>query len=151
MSVETLLSSLRKVKKTGPNKWQACCPAHDDSGPSLAIKDDAGTILVHCFAGCSVDEVLGAIGMSVTDLFPPRDPTQRYERDPVVYVGGSRFTALDALRALKNEGAVIVLLAADMAEGKRLDPQEQARVLTAVGRMSAALEFIGENDIEVKV
>lgn len=151
MSIELLLSQLRKVKKTGPNKWAACCPAHEDKGPSLAIKDEAGTILVHCFAGCSVDDVLGAIGMSVTDLFPPRDPQAKYEREPVVYMGGARFTALDALRALANEGSVVLLLACDMAEGKCLSEAERDRVLKAVSRMTAALEFIGENDIEVKV
>lgn len=148
MSVERLLSQLRKVKQTGPGKWAACCPAHEDKGPSLAIKDESGTVLIHCFAGCEPVDILGAVGMELKDLFPPRDPTQKYEREPVVYVGGARFTALDALRALSNEGSVVLLLACDMAEGKCLSEAERDRVLISVKRMTAALEFLGENDIE---
>lgn len=86
--------------------------------------------------------------MELQDLFPPRDPQARFEREPVVYVGGARFTALDALRALTNEATVVLLLACDQAEGKCLTAEERDRVLTSVSRMTAALEFIGENDIE---
>ena len=35
MNADTLLSRLDKVKLTGPDKWVARCPAHDDRGPSL--------------------------------------------------------------------------------------------------------------------
>jgi DNA primase len=69
--VEKLILRLDKVK--GRNgSWTARCPAHADKGPSLAVREgDDGRVLLHCFAGCETANVLGAIGMDMTDLFPP--------------------------------------------------------------------------------
>lgn len=43
-------------------KGMACCPAHDDQTPSLSIQLGEKAILFHCFAGCSNEEVLAALG-----------------------------------------------------------------------------------------
>jgi hypothetical protein len=41
----------RTVKQRG-EYWMAQCPAHDDSNPSLRIKDKGdGTASVECYAG----------------------------------------------------------------------------------------------------
>ncbi|MEZ9700606.1 CHC2 zinc finger domain-containing protein [Vibrio sp. 10N.261.46.E12] len=42
------LQKLRKI--SGDDKFQACCPFHDDKSPSLVINNDVGTF--HCF-GCN--------------------------------------------------------------------------------------------------
>lgn len=147
MLVEDLLARLAKVKKAGPDKWVACCPAHEDSSPSLAIKETDGTILVHCFAGCPVDDVLGAVGLEMTDLFPPKDPAhwERQQERPVK-IGTLRFAAIDALRCLKGEGSVVLLFACDLAEGKVLAPAEVDRLTTSCARLEAALTYLGDND-----
>src|ERR1043166_3468199 len=49
--------------------WQVCCPAHDDTRPSLAITPAGDKILLHCFAGCSAEAILAAVGLSWCDLF----------------------------------------------------------------------------------
>ena len=73
MSADALISKLDKVKRTGNDRWQARCPAHDDKGPSLSIREtEDGRVLVHCFAGCSVPEIVQAVGLELSDLFPPR-------------------------------------------------------------------------------
>jgi DNA primase len=73
MAVEQLLSRLAKVKATGVFKWAACCPAHEDKNPSLVIRQlDDGRILLHCFGGCEALDVVEALGLSMTDLFPER-------------------------------------------------------------------------------
>jgi len=41
--------------------WMACCPAHDDCQPSLAIRDGDDRVLVHCHAGCTQQEVIAAL------------------------------------------------------------------------------------------
>ena len=69
MSVEELLGRLKDVRQTGPNQWQARCPAHDDQKPSLSIKVDSGRILLYCHAGCSTKEILHALGLTGADLF----------------------------------------------------------------------------------
>lgn len=70
MSVDNLLSRLDAVKG-GHGRWIARCPAHDDRSPSLSICEcDDGRILVHCHAGCSPADIMSAVGLSMTDLFP---------------------------------------------------------------------------------
>jgi hypothetical protein len=40
----------------------ACrCPAHEDRSPSLSVRPGRTRLLLHCFAGCSAREVLGAL------------------------------------------------------------------------------------------
>jgi len=68
MEINTLLSSLYKVNKTASG-WTACCPAHDDKSPSLSISESNGKILLHCFAGCTIDTVLEKLGLEAKDLF----------------------------------------------------------------------------------
>lgn len=71
MTPQTLLDRLQKVRSQGPNRWMACCPAHDDKNPSLAIKEEPdGRVLIHCFAGCGAVDVLAAIGLQMTDIMP---------------------------------------------------------------------------------
>lgn len=51
------------------------CPAHADRSPSLSVAEGRdGRVLVHCFAGCSVEEVCRALGLTIRDLFVPRGP-----------------------------------------------------------------------------
>jgi hypothetical protein len=48
-------------RRTG-RTWMACCPAHDDKTPSLAIRDGVdGKVLVKCHAGCSQEAVIDAL------------------------------------------------------------------------------------------
>jgi len=40
-------------------QWQARCPVHDDNRASLSIaKGDDGRVLLHCQAGCTLDDIL---------------------------------------------------------------------------------------------
>jgi putative DNA primase/helicase len=39
----------------------ACCPAHDDTNPSLSVAQKNGRVLVCCHAGCSQREVISAL------------------------------------------------------------------------------------------
>lgn len=148
MDVSELLSRLTKVKKSGPDKWMACCPAHEDRSPSLAIKESDGTILLHCFAGCAVDDVCGAIGIEMMELFPPSDKREWVGTEKPMKFGGVKFAAIDALRCMAGEASVVLLLACDMAEGKVLSPTELDRLVTACGRLTGALDYLGDNTIE---
>jgi hypothetical protein len=69
MSATELVQRLN-AKRSGEG-WKAKCPAHDDRVPSLSIKEGSdGRVLLHCFAGCSIDDILRAIGLARRDLFP---------------------------------------------------------------------------------
>lgn len=83
MTAETLLNQLHKVRKSGPDSWMACCPAHDDRTPSLRVTEGSdGHILIHCFAGCSAMDVMGAAGLEMGELFPERDQHYFDDRPP---------------------------------------------------------------------
>ena len=63
--LDNLLSHLDKVKQTGPGRCVAQCPAHVDKSPSLTIREtDDGRVLIHCFAGCSVHEIVHTIRLN---------------------------------------------------------------------------------------
>jgi DNA primase len=67
MNIEILLSRLSKVSKVRPRRWLACCPAHAEKTPSLAITElSDGTVLLHCFSGCNEEQVLDALGIKST-------------------------------------------------------------------------------------
>jgi len=68
MNAKDVLDRLKKV--TGSKgKWMACCPAHQDKSPSLAVTETDDRVLVHCFSGCDTQDVTAAIGLNVADLF----------------------------------------------------------------------------------
>ena len=60
-TLDSIASGLVNVKWCGDYRFVACCPAHPDRTPSFTAKDDNGKILVHCFAGCTQDEVINAL------------------------------------------------------------------------------------------
>lgn len=57
---------------TGGSSWT--CPAHDDSTPSLSVRQgDLGAVL-KCHAGCDTADVVKALDLRTADLFDaPRD------------------------------------------------------------------------------
>jgi hypothetical protein len=79
MSPEIVLSRLDGVRETRPSRWIAKCPAHDDRHPSLSIRAlEGGRTLLHCFAGCEIHSVVSALGLRLSDLFPPRTDENHY-------------------------------------------------------------------------
>jgi putative DNA primase/helicase len=68
--IDSVLDSLDAVAQSA-HGYVARCPAHDDRRLSLSIDETAnGIVLIHCHAGCSCKEVVAAIGLRKSDLFP---------------------------------------------------------------------------------
>ena len=134
MSLETLIDRLDGVKETGHGKYIARCPAHDDRSPSLAIKDCGdGRILLHCFAGCDVESVLDALGLSFSDIMPER-VGEMHTYKPV----RQRFDARQVLRVLRPEATLVAIAAENIAEGITLSDDDRDRVFSAACRIRAA-------------
>lgn len=137
--LDNLLSHLDKVKRTGPGRYIACCPAHDDRSPSMTIREtDDGRLLVHCHTGCSVYEIVHAVGLELSDLFP-RNPTRhcKPERRP--------FPASDVLRAIGYESLVVCAAAVTMMSGEPFTQLDRDRLILATERIQAGLTAAGVN------
>lgn len=140
MSAEILLSRLDKVRKTGPGRWVACCPAHEDRRASLTVRElDDGRTLAHCFAGCTVHEVVSAVGLSLSDLFPEKPAYEAHR------IKGERrpFPAADVLRCIAFEALVVLTAGAALLGGQPFSEADRARLVLAVGRIQAALDAGG--------
>lgn len=138
MSADNLLSKLDKVKRTGKGTWFARCPAHGDKGPSLSIREkDDGRVLVHCFAECSPHEIVAAVGLEISDLFPPRQHHGKPERRP--------FPAVDVLRCIAFEALIVITAARSIANGEALGSDDYKRLLLAAERIQRALTAAGVN------
>lgn len=71
--IEATLNQLEGVQPAGKD-WVALCPAHDDHTPSLSIAQGAdGRILLHCFAGCTFEEIVHSANLDAASLFPAED------------------------------------------------------------------------------
>lgn len=84
--LERLHADGRQVRTIRPNQSLAQCPAHEDRNPSLSITQIEGQVLLHCFAGCHVDDILTALGLAARDLFDDRaGATYRYDDGRTVH------------------------------------------------------------------
>lgn len=140
--IDRLLPLLDRVRRTGPSNWLASCPTREDKRPSLTIRElDDGRVLLHDFGGDSIEEILGALGLTFSDLYPPRaiDHHRKPERRPV--------PAADCLRAIAFEGTIIALAGAALVAGEPVNQFDKDRLLIAVGRINAALDAGGLNHV----
>ena len=135
MSIDILLSRLDKVKKTGCSNWMARCPAHEDRSPSLAIGEKQnGVIVIYCHAGCIPLDILAAVGMEFSDLFPEKLADHISPlRNP--------FPAADVLEALSTETLLVHIAADRMSKGEILDSTELTRLKLASQRIIAARDL----------
>ncbi len=60
-TAEQIAYALDKPRRVGADKYQACCPCHDDMQPSFSIRQSGGRVLFYCFAGCSQSDVIAAL------------------------------------------------------------------------------------------
>lgn len=131
MKIDLILDRLEKARKTGSDSWIACCPAHKDKHPSMTLREcEDGRILLHCFTGCSVPDILGAIGMEFDALFPDK---------PLDYAAPIRrpFPAADVIEALASETLIVGVAASTMGAGKQLSKADHERLLLACERIEA--------------
>jgi len=135
MSAEKILDRLESVHEKGPGRWIAKCPAHPDKTPSLAIRDVDGKLLLHCFAGCSLHEIVSAAGVELSDLFPNKPRSHKAISKP--------FPAADILRCLSGDITVLMLVASDLARSENLDSNTKERLMKSAQRLSSALSAGG--------
>ena len=136
MSAARLLDRLSGVRATGVGRWTARCPAHEDRSPSLSVRElDDGRVLIHDFGGCDVDSILGALGLTVAELFPPRDRAVHSVR------GTKRpWSAQQLLGLAEREIRVATIVISDLVERRAVNPDEIQRLVLAAGRLGVLVD-----------
>jgi hypothetical protein len=136
--VDRILGLLQGVRKSGRG-WSARCPAHEDRSASLSLAEgDDGRVLLRCFAGCGAADVVGALGLSLGDLFPerlaPATPEARRANREALALASVRASAA----VLDVEGGVVAAFAEGRRSGAPIEPENLGRFLTACARIEAA-------------
>lgn len=127
------LSRLESVRETGSGHYRAKCPAHDSGPDTLAITIGRnGSVLLKCFAGCDTGDVVSAMGLQFSDLYP--DAGRDRARDPRC---GPRVHWRAVCAALLHEFTVAEIGATDLVNGVELTAEDGARVLQALARIDA--------------
>ena len=73
MNAHALAEKVRGAQKSG-NGHLGFCPAHDDrEHRSLSFRDTDGKVLMKCHAGCTVEAIVAALGLTMRDLFHDAD------------------------------------------------------------------------------
>lgn len=99
LSIDEFLLKLSAVKPI-PNGWEARCPAHEDTTPSLGVSlGRTGNILVNCRAGCAFTAICQALGLTPSDLCAPKPEPKPIPRITATYdyrdaSGAVRFQAV---------------------------------------------------------
>jgi hypothetical protein len=122
-NIEKVLSCLPLARKTAHNRYMAPCPAHDDISPSLQVTDVGDSrVLLHCFAGCSWDSILGSLGLEPSDVYP--------ENTNYAPVKTSKDPSLDEWKVKIGTGMA--------RSGKRLTEAQKQEVIQAKLRLARA-------------
>jgi hypothetical protein len=135
MTAEALIGKLDGVQGRGP-RWRAICPAHESKHRtrSLAVYEaDDGRVLVKCHAGCDVQSVVGAVGLDLSELFPPKPigDQPRVKRP---------WSVRDVARSLEREAMVCWVVLQDMAAGKVITKGDRERAGIAADRCAHLLK-----------
>ena len=134
MNAAEFVERLERVRQTGTGRWIARCPAHADKHPSLGVSEgDDGRVLIICRAGCGIEAIVAAVGLTLSDIMPERLPGHHYKpiRKP--------FPAADVLEMLRTESMIVWLAGCQMAEGKMLDTETKERLCVAAARIEVAI------------
>jgi len=132
-NINMLLEKLKKVSPKGKGQWMACCPAHEDRSPSLAIKENHdGRILLKCFAGCGAADVMQAVGMTLSDLFPDGD---KHEFRPFMFAQVERKQAEKRKDELREAKLIVDMGEAMRQRGERMSQADMDRELQAYKKL----------------
>jgi len=76
LRIGDFLNKLTHVKSSGSNQWisDCPCPTHKTPAKHLAISVEEGKILVKCFGSDTTEDIVGALGLELKDLFVDDKP-----------------------------------------------------------------------------
>lgn len=130
-----ILSHFDKVRATSKNNSYNClCPAHDDKNASLSIKIcDDGRVLMHCFAGCDIQNILSSVGLTLDDIVP--------QRVDLLKPSGKAYNPFAILKSLKDDALFVYLCATQIEQKKELQQSDKDKLLEVISNLREAYEY----------
>jgi hypothetical protein len=101
-----------------------------DRHPSLQVKEDLdGTVWLKCFSGgCSADEIVRAVGLELSDLFPEK-LTHRRSPTPL------KVLKTDVFDLVMHEIGIVWVIGCDMSKGETITEGDHKRLCQAVATL----------------
>lgn len=135
-AANAILDRLSRVTRTKPGQWMAACPiCESKKGRPLAVTEAGDRVLMHAFCGCSTEDVLGRIGLTVNDLF---DKPLAHRQEPA----RASVSARDLLTVISEEASVIAVIAAQVVDKREMSEADWDRLATAASRVFNARDHI---------
>jgi hypothetical protein len=135
-AADKFLSRVEGVVQKGPGRWIFRVPTRKDRHASGSAKELAdGRLLIHDFAGASPIEMLSAVGLEMSDLYPEK-LTHYGKRE------SRPFFATEALRCVAFEALVVSAAASSMANGNALSSDDHERLIVAAERLNSAAGYV---------
>lgn len=140
-AVDLLLSRMPNVRQY-TRGWRADCPVGHSSSGALSIAEaDDGRALMHCFVGCSPAEAIGALGLTLADLYPKRERDASAMGRAAVRVAIRESDWRAALGVLARESLIVLAVACE-TQRDLLTAEDADRLLLAVERIRRAREVL---------
>jgi len=136
MTAQRLLDRLEKVTGKFP-RWRARCPScGSKNGTKLSVcETDDQRVLIKCFGGCPIEQIVGAVGLDLADLFSPK--TDKH------FVGQVRrpWSSREVVDCFRRELMVAAIFVADIAAGRpSFDQADRDRASLLLDRLGALHE-----------
>ena len=137
--IEVLLARLDDPRPNGKDRWRCRCPAcgGNKSALSVGIGDDEA-VLLRCWKGCDVQQVVSALGLSLTDLFTRTD---RMRSPPLAR--RRLLSANQCVEVIAFECLLTWTAAWNLANGHALTTEDLARLSTAAARIQEMVREVG--------
>jgi hypothetical protein len=106
----------------------------------LSVREgDDGRVLLHCHAGCPVDEVVAALGLELHDLFPTREIVYPSHSPRHGLIGRPRYRRIpwaDLFEAIEHQLLVCSLAFNDIAQGRAFSSEDAAAISRLAGQLA---------------
>ena len=138
--IETILDRLDLVYESNYGRWRAKCPAHQSDKSrkrTLSVGTaDSGAVLLHCFAGCSVESIVGAVGLELKDLYPVDEYIKSYR-------SGNHRPRIDYRAIMDNAKGAAILVEVCMfalANGEEISPEDRVVCRSAASHLQEMID-----------
>ncbi len=135
-TVASALEQRGKVRYFGSGQLRAACPCCGERNTSTfsAKVGDTGAVLVKCWkSDCTPAQIAQALGLEVTDLFPPREREAGKPASAPRRVG--MLPPMQALELIASESFLVMVAAENLSNGHALTDTDRQRLREAAARI----------------